>query len=518
MVTENQASAETFLTGQQRLAEPAAITPVVTTHISKIFLAGERVFKLKRAVRFAYVDFSTPELRLAACESELALNRRTAPSLYLAVRRITRAADGTIGFDGDGILIDAVVEMRRFDQTGLFDALALRNALTPRLIADLAHRIAVFHAAAAVSMTGGGAKAMQGVLAVNEQSLCATALVPSGIADDLSNRFRAALQRHRPLLDKRRDAGKVRRCHGDLILRNICLIKGVPVLFDCLEFNEDLATIDVLYDLAFLVMDLTHRDQADHANGLFNRYFDETNESDGLALMAFFMSVRAAVRAHVTAAQAQEMLGSDAGPVTREARAYFDLASLLLARPAPRLMAIGGYSGTGKSTIATALAPNLGVPAGARVLSSDRIRKRLHSVPAEQPLPPEAYAPEISARVYATLRDEASEALGAGVSVIADAVFDRPGEREAIEAIARRTCVPFTGLWLDAPAHTLAQRITVRTHDASDATLEVLGRQMQHDPGVLTWFRTDARRPVPVIVADVLALLQKSIAAIAPVA
>ena len=508
MVTENQASAETFLTAQQRLAEPAAIATVVTTHISKIFLAGERVFKLKRAVRFAYVDFSTAALRLAACESELALNRRTAPSLYLAVRRITRAADGTIAFDGDGSLIDAVVELRRFDQNGLFDALALRHALTPRLIADLAHRIAVFHAAAAVSTTGGGAKAMQGVLAINEQSLRSTALVPSGIADDLSNRFRAALLRHGPLLDKRRDAGKVRRCHGDLILRNICLIKGVPVLFDCLEFNEDLATIDVLYDLAFLVMDLMHRDQAAHANGLFNRYFDETNESDGLALMAFFMSVRAAVRAHVTAAQAQEMPVADAGPVSREARAYFDLASMLLAPPSPRLMAIGGYSGTGKSTIATALAPNLGVPPGARILSSDRIRKRLHGVPAEQRLPPEAYAPEISAKVYAILRDEASEALNAGVSVIADAVFDRPGEREAIEAIARQIAVPFTGLWLDAPAHTLAQRITARTHDASDATLEVLDRQMQQDPGVLTWHRIDAGRPVPVIVADVLALLQ----------
>ena len=131
-------------------------------------------------------------------------------------------------------------------------------------------------------------------------------------------------------------------------------------------------------------------------------------------------------------------------------------------------------------------------------------------------LPPEAYAPEISAKVYATLRDEASEALGAGVSVIADAVFDRPGEREAIEAIARQIAVPFSGLWLDAPAHTLAQRITTRTHDASDATLEVLGRQMQHDPGVLTWRRADAGKQVPVIVAEVLALLRKPIAMIAP--
>ena len=217
MIVEMQAEAEAFLKAQQVQLEAAENAPVITTHISKVFLAGERAFKLKRAVRFAYVDFSTPALRLAACESELALNRRTAPSLYLAVRRITRAPGGKVAFDGDGELLDAVVEMRRFDQDALFDALALRGALTGRMIADLTHSIAVFHDGAAVSKTCGGAKGMQAVLEINEKSLRSTGIVPSATLDENSSRFRAALLRLAPILDQRRDAGKVRRCHADLI-------------------------------------------------------------------------------------------------------------------------------------------------------------------------------------------------------------------------------------------------------------------------------------------------------------
>ncbi len=505
MIVEDQSRAEAFLKQQQARLDTTGNAAVVTTHISKVFLAGGRAFKLKRAVRFAYVDFSTPELRLAACERELALNRRTAPSLYLGVRRITRAADGTIDFDAGGTLIDAVVEMRRFDQACLFDALALRGALTERMIADLAHRIAAFHATAEISTTGGGAAGMEAVLDINERSMRATGLALPDAVDDISSRFRAALRRHDALLDRRRDAGKVRRCHGDLILRNICLMDGMPMLFDCLEFNEDLATIDVLYDLAFLIMDLLHRGQAGHANVLFNRYLDEADESDGLALVAFFTAVRAAVRAHVTAAQVRETAQAGVGPVAGEAADYFSLASTLLARPAPSLLAIGGRSGTGKSTIAAALAPMLGLAPGARVLSSDRIRKRLHGVRPERRLPPDAYAPEVSARVYAAMRDEALRAVRAGSGAIADAVFDRQEDRDAIESVAREAGVPFHGVWLDAPVGTAAARIESRRDNPSDATVEVLHRQLQHDPGTVAWYKIDAGRTVSAIVADALA-------------
>jgi uncharacterized protein len=286
VIVEDQSATEAFL-GEQVRSGSARPGEVVATHISKVFLSDHFAYKLKRAVRFPYLDFSTATARLAACERELALNRRTAPGLYRAVRRIVRTMDGTLAFDADGTLVDAVVEMRRFDQADLFDALALRTALTAPMIADLAHRIASFHAEAEISTRHGGVAGMAGVLDINDRSLRATGLASPREADDLAARFRAALSRHGSVLEARRLAGKVRRCHGDLILRNICLFQGVPTLFDCLEFDEELATIDVLYDLAFLIMDLLHRGLADQANLLFNRYLDEADERNGLSLVAF---------------------------------------------------------------------------------------------------------------------------------------------------------------------------------------------------------------------------------------
>jgi len=296
----------------------------------------------------------------------------------------------------------------------------------------------------------------------------------------------------------------VRRCHGDLILRNICLFEGVPTLFDCLEFDEELATIDVLYDVAFLIMDLLHRGLANQANLLFNRYLDEADECDGLSLVAFFIAVRAAVRAHVTGARAAEASSGEAAAAAKEARAYLDLASSLLAQPRPRLIAIGGLSGAGKSTVAVAVAPMLGLPPGARILSTDRIRKSLHGVRPEQRLPLDAYRSEMSAKVYATMREMAQKALRSGCAAVADAVFDRPSERDAIEEVARDAGVPFDGVWLDAPIDAMTNRLKTRTGDPSDATEEVLLGQLRRDLGAIAWRRVDAARDVADIVAEAL--------------
>ena len=227
----------------------------------------------------------------------------------------------------------------------------------------------------------------------------------------------------RGLLDRRRANGKVRRCHGDLHLRNICLFDDKPTLFDCLEFSDALASIDVLYDLAFLLMDLEHRGLAEFANVVLNRYLDLTGEDDGLAAMPLFLSLRAAIRAHVTAtAMDQAAAAERKQEPAAEARSYLSLAARLL-RPRPRrLVAIGGLSGSGKSTLATALAPAI----GARVLRSDVIRKRLFGVTPETRLPAHAYAAEISRLVYETLRQRAAAALASGYSVIIDAVSLKP--------------------------------------------------------------------------------------------
>jgi uncharacterized protein len=489
MIVEDQSEAVAFLRRQA-----GALGPVeaVSTHISMVFLAGDRAFKLKRAVRFPYVDFSQAERRLASCEAELQLNRRTAPRMYLAVRRITREDDGRLELDGAGRLVDAVVEMRRFAQEDLFDNMAQRGALTPALMTDVARRIAAFHRDAAVQRQHGGAAGIRTVLDVNDRSLRAASLVPPATADAFAEAFRRALERHADLLEARRHAGKVRRCHGDLILRNICLFDGEPTMFDCIEFDEGLATIDVLYDVAFLLMDLWHRNRRGLANLVLNRYLDECDETDGLGLVPFFMALRAAIRAHVTAAQAANASSEAALALLREARAYFDLALSCLRGADATLVAIGGLSGTGKSTVAALIAPCLGAVPGARVVNSDRIRKRLHGVSAETRLPEPAYRPGMSETVYDALRSEAARTLATGCSVIADAVFDRPAERAAVEAVAAEAGAPFQGFWLEAPEATLLPRVSRRRNDPSDATVEVLRAQARRDCGEISWRRLDA--------------------------
>jgi predicted kinase len=280
----------------------------------------------------------------------------------------------------------------------------------------------------------------------------------------------------------------VRRGHGDLHLRNVCLFEGRPTLFDCLEFSDELATVDVLYDLAFLLMDLEHRGLADFANRVLNRYLDLTGEDDGLAAMPLFLSMRAAIRAHVTAAAIERAAPAVKPEVGAEARSYLDLSVRLLRPRSYRVVAIGGLSGTGKSTLAAALAPSL----GARVLRSDVIRKRLYKVAPETPLAASAYRPQVSRRVYDTLRGRAVDALAAGYSVIIDAVSLKPAERRSFLAVAEAAGVPFLGLWLVAPAATMDRRLQARRHDASDASSEVLAQQLQQDPGAMDWVRIDA--------------------------
>jgi aminoglycoside phosphotransferase family enzyme/predicted kinase len=481
---------------------------VVQTHISEVVLAGERAYKLKRAVRLPYVDFSTPERRLAACYRELELNRRTAPTIYRAVRRITRERDGRLAFDGAGALVDAVVEMNRFDEATLFDAMAQRHQLTPSLLTALAGTIARFHACAAVDHSGGGAANIAAVLDINRRSLAAAGIFDCGEVAAYDTMVTRAFAVHANRLDARERAGKVRRCHGDLHLRNICLVDGVPTLFDCIEFDDALATIDVLYDLAFVLMDLWHRDLATGANLVLNRYLDQSDETDGLPLLPFFMSLRAMVRAHVGATQADVQEGPQRQAAVEAARAYLRLArELLLPRPV-RLVAIGGLSGTGKSTLAAAIADRIGVAPGARVISSDRIRKRIYGVSVETRLPLEAYAREVSEQVYHCAAEEVGRIVSGGNAAVAEAVFDRKEDRERIEQRARDAGVPFTGFWLEAPPEAMLGRVTARRGDASDATVDVVQAQLARDTGPIGWVRIDAGRPGWQVASEALETLK----------
>ncbi|HEX6442675.1 MAG TPA: AAA family ATPase [Stellaceae bacterium] len=471
---------------------PGVTGPIETieTHISRVFLAGRRACKLKRAVKYSYVDFSTVALRRAACTAELNLNRRTAPQLYLEVRAIVRRADRSLAWGGEGEALDWVVVMRRFEQERLLENVALAGGLTAPLMLTLTAHIAEFHDKAEPRPKQGGGAAMAVLVEDNIGVLreCGEAGFDLARVDRIEARLREEAARCRELLDRRRGEGKVRRCHGDLHLRNICLIDGRPVLFDAIEFSEDIASIDVLYDLAFLLMDLAHRDYRERANLVLNRYLDLTGEDDGLAAMPLFLALRAVIRAHVTATAAARGGSVDLA----EAPRYLQQAERALSPQPHRLVAIGGASGSGKSSLAARLAPELGLPPGARVLRSDVLRKRRFGLEPETALPPEGYAEEVTALVYHDLCTGAATALKAGYSAIIDAVALRPDERQSFAAVAAECGVPFSGIWLDAPAEAMRARIGQRRGDASDATAEVLAHQLAVDPGSMDWRRIDA--------------------------
>ncbi|MBP2313789.1 AAA family ATPase [Azospirillum soli] len=468
----------------------------IDTHAAMVFLAGERAYKLKRAVRYPYLDFSTAEKRRAACEAELALNRRTAPSLYLGVTPVVRRADGTLGLGGEGLAVDWLVVMRRFAPDQLFDRRAERGLLTAETMRDLADAIAAFHAEAEPRSDGGGVEAMRAVV---DENLAELRDRPDLFAPErvgrLTQRSVEALDRWGPLIEERRRAGFVRHCHGDLHLRNIVLLDDTPTLFDGIEFDESFAVIDVGYDLAFLLMDLEHRGLRALGNTVLNRYLEATEDYGGLALLPLFLSTRAAVRAKIAATMAamEEDRGAAEG-LKRDAVAYLDHALRALEPLPARLVAVGGLSGTGKSQLARAVAPGLGSAPGAVVLRSDVLRKRLFGVGEMERLPPEAYGPGTSERVYAELAERARAVLAAGHAVVADAVYAKPEERAAIEDIARGAGVRFDGVWLDAPLEQRVARVSRRRGDASDATAEVAERQESYELGAMSWARVDSGR------------------------
>ena len=354
-----------------------------------------------------------------------------------------------------------------------------------------------------------GAGNIASVLRVNAEAFRESTVFAEADIARLDAAFEAALHTHAARLDARARAGNVRRCHGDLHLRNICLYEGRVRLFDCLEFNDALATVDVLYDLAFLAMDLWHRGLHAEASQVVNRYCDTAGQEDGYALLPFFMALRAAVRAHVTATQV-ESSEKERDRLTKNARAYFDLAERLLADRPARLVAVGGLSGSGKSTIAAGLAPHLGPAPGARVISSDRTRKAMYHTAPDQPLPPEAYSAEVSGRVYSDIARRAGALLADGVTVIADAVHDRAGDRTRIGDVAADAGVPFDGAWLEADPEALHARLETRESGASDADADVLNDQLARAPKSTDWQTVSTGGTVTDSLNEILAMVTRT--------
>ena len=465
----------------------------IDTHAASVFLAGERALKIKRAVRFPFLDFSTLEKRKAACAAELEVNRPFAPDIYRRVVPITREANG-LAIGGGGAPVEWAVEMRRFDETQTLDHLAERGEIDGRLADALGRAVAKAHADAPA--VEGFVDALEEVIAQNDAELRASpALFPTAQVIVLSAATRAAFKKARTLLAARERGGFVRRCHGDLHLGNIVMLDGQPTLFDAIEFDPKIATGDVLYDLAFLLMDLIERKLVGAANILFNRYLTETRRDDNLdalAALPLFLSVRAAIRAKVTAARAKgrELHSDDCAAAEQNAQDYFVLAQRLISPPQPQLIAVGGLSGTGKSLVARSLAAELRPAPGAVVIRSDVERKALFGVKETATLPKEAYARDVTAKVYDVLAVRARRVITAGHSAIVDAVYADPDERSAITQAAGTA--PFHGLFLTADLATRVARVGDRTDDASDADAAVARSQEQYDLGALDWATVDA--------------------------
>jgi aminoglycoside phosphotransferase family enzyme/predicted kinase len=469
---------------------------IVETHASMVFLAGTTAYKLKRAVRYDYLDFSTPERRKAMTEAELALNRRTAPSIYQRVVPVTREPNGMLAIGGAGAPVDWLLVMRRFDQDQLLDSLAVHGALPLDLMPALAETVARMHAAATPCRGRGGAANLAWVIDGNARDFAArSSSLDEARCRDLIVRSRQMLDLEAGRLDDRQRQGFVRRCHGDLHLRNIVRLDGVPIPFDAVEFNDDISCIDVLYDLAFLLMDLWRRSLFGHANAVLNAYVGETGDVEGLGLLPLFLSCRAAVRAKTGATTAAlEQDEARRAPLQAAAANYLSLALRLLEASAPRLIAVGGRSGSGKTVLARSRAPELGSAPGALVVRSDELRKRQAGVSPLERLPGEAYNAAASEEVYAGLASIAERAAVAGRTVIVDAVFGRALERDRIERVAARARVPFCGLWLDASPEVCAHRVERRRGDASDANAAVVHAQVVGDTPPSTWTRLDASR------------------------
>ncbi|WP_239000644.1 AAA family ATPase [Novosphingobium pentaromativorans] len=449
----------------------------IDTHCASIFLEADRAWKIKRAVTFGYLDFSTPQRRRDALETELRLNRRTAPQLYRAVHPISQSPDGHLEIGGLGDSIDWILEMQRFPDDALLNEKAVHGHLDERMLMALADQITAFHAAAEVFAADTGSARFRSVVQGNVDSMasCPDILDPEQ-SSLLGKQLLDLTAEMASLLDARGARGRVRHAHGDLHLANIALIEDRPTLFDCLEFSTELATIDVLYDLAFLLMDLWHRNLRTEANLVFNRYLDVSGEDEGgIALMPLFLSVRAAIRAHVLAAQAMRA-GAERSTVDN-ARSYLDLALALLRPARPRLVAIGGLSGTGKSSLARVLGGGIGRAPGARILRNDVLRKRLAGLPPEERLPRGSYSDRAAELVYDCADKLGLAALSCGQSVVVDAVFAQRSHRIGIEAVAERADVPFSGLWLEAASDTRLRRVEGRGADASDADAAVAKAQ-----------------------------------------
>jgi aminoglycoside phosphotransferase family enzyme/predicted kinase len=490
-VVASCAMADTLINALQNPAlypHPVDRFEVIETHISWVLLTGAYAYKLKKPVDFGFVNFTTLERRRFFCEEEVRLNQRMAPAWYLGVVAITGTLDRPrVG--GPGAAIEYAVKMKQFPRDARLDLVLARGELTPDRLDSEVAAIAEFHGRAAVAAADSPfgtpervAIRVQENLTTIREHLSDPGNLP--LLERLDRRSRAKHAELAETFGARKRDGFIRECHGDLHLGNMAWVGTEPLIFDCIEFNDDLRWIDVMSEFAFLVMDLKHRGAEALSRRALNGYLEATGDYAGLRVLPYYYAYRSLVRAKVACLRLSQChLGeSERAAAAREVRGYLDLAAEPPNSDCPVLVITHGVSGSGKSHAALAVVETL----GAVRIRSDVERKRLVGMPSDRRMLAEPgggiYSADLTARTYARLGELAAASLDAGFSVVADATFLKRAQRDNLRALAQSRRVPFVVLAAQAPDSVLRERIVARARagrDASDADLAVLDGQLR---------------------------------------
>jgi aminoglycoside phosphotransferase family enzyme/predicted kinase len=477
----------------KRYPHPVKTVEHLQTHISHVLLAGDYAYKIKKPLNLGFLDFTSLERRKYYCEEELRLNGRLAPEIYLDCVPIGGEPAHPVLGRSAGDAIEYAVRMRRFPQDALLDRVLTAGGLEPRHLDALARRLAEFHraipAADPATPFGLPERVRQPMLDDFTQTRPLLAdPVDRDVLTAVERWTLAASERLGPRLAERKAGGWIRECHGDLHLGNMVLADaGQVIIFDCIEFNDDLRWIDVISDLAFLTMDLRFRGAGPFAQRVLNTYLEYSGDFAGAALLSYYQVYRAMVRAKINAIQAsQDSVSPAARATAREnCRAYLQLALALTQEPEPFLLITHGVSGSGKSRRTGQLLERF--PSAIRI-RSDVERKRLFGLgPLDDSgsvLGGGLYTPDASARTYARLRELADRLLAAGHPVLVDATFMKRVHRQPFRELAARHGAPFILLDCAADPETLRARVAARRargDDAAEADVEVLERQLRYD-------------------------------------
>lgn len=467
---------------------PAKEVELIETHISWIFLAGDYAYKVKKPVNFGFLDFSTLAKRRHYCSEELRLNRRFSPEIYLDIKQIGGTQEDLALNQSPAL--EYAVKMRRFPQEQQLDRMLAAHRLQVRHIVAFAKRIAALHQIAAPAEAETPYGRPESVIAPMLENF--RQIAPFASESDETEQLsslkqwtHATFKNLAPSLRQRKVDGFIRECHGDAHLANMAWVDERPLLFDCIEFNENLRWIDIINDIAFLVMDLDDRGESELGWWFLNHYLQETGDYPGITLLSFYKVYRAMVRAKVTGLRlAQPGLDERERREDRRLyRSYLDLAERYIARhPAP-LIITHGLSGSGKTTFTSRLAAVYG---GIHI-RSDIERKRLHGMAptakSGSPIDGGIYSVKAFADTYNRLRALAETILHSGTPAIVDATFIKQQQRQLFRQLAEDLNAPLIILDFPLDQEILRQRIEQRErsteHDASEATVEVLDSQLK---------------------------------------